>query len=65
MIGDQELRAHLASLLNSSDAHVNFETATADLPTGLRGARPSGLPFTPCACSSICVLPNGISCNSP
>jgi hypothetical protein len=42
-----KLREHLVSLLRGGSAHLDFESATADLPENLRGARPSGLPHTP------------------
>jgi hypothetical protein len=41
------LREHLLDLLGGGHAHLGFERATADLPAGLRGARPPGLPHTP------------------
>jgi DinB superfamily len=42
-----KLREHLVSLLRGGSAHLDFESAIADLPENLRGARPSGLPHTP------------------
>jgi hypothetical protein len=41
------LREHVVALLEGGDAHVRFEEAVADWPTELRGAKPSGQPFTP------------------
>jgi DinB superfamily len=41
------LREHLLALLRGEGAHLDFESAIADLPENLRGARPSGLPHTP------------------
>jgi DinB superfamily len=41
------LREHLLALLRGEGAHLDFESAIADLPEKLRGARPSGLPHTP------------------
>ena len=41
------LREHLLYLLRGGGAHVDFDSAIADLPAKLRGARPSGLPHTP------------------
>ena len=41
------LREHLARLLEWEDAHANFSFAVADLPKGLRGKQPSGLPYSP------------------
>jgi hypothetical protein len=34
-------------LLGGGHAHLGFEGAIADLPTDLRGAKPTGLPHTP------------------
>jgi hypothetical protein len=47
MKNDQALREHLLDLLRGGNAHLDFEKATAGLPVELRGAKPSGLPFTP------------------
>ncbi len=44
---DRELRAHLARLLDSKEAHAGFEAAIADLPDALRGTQPPGLPYSP------------------
>jgi hypothetical protein len=41
------LREHLLYLLRGGGAHVDFEAAVADLPTGLRGGKVTGLPHTP------------------
>ena len=41
------LRQHLTSMLDWHDAHVNFDSAVADLPPEHRGIAPPGLPFTP------------------
>src|SRR3954467_11456474 len=41
------LRGHLLDLLGGGNAHPDFERSIADLPAGLRGARPPGLPHTP------------------
>ena len=41
------LREHLVKLLSWEDAHVGFDAAVADLPTGLRGSAPAGLPYSP------------------
>jgi len=41
------LRDHLVELLEGGHAHVTFNDAIADWPPTLRGARPSGQPFTP------------------
>jgi DinB superfamily len=47
MKNERALRDHLLELLGGSHAHLDFEKATAGLPTELRGAKPPGLPFTP------------------
>jgi hypothetical protein len=44
---DKELREHVLYLLRGGGAHLDFETAIADLPVALRGARPAGVPHTP------------------
>jgi len=44
---DQALRQHLVKSLRGRQAHVDFDTAVADLPARLRGAKAQGLPFTP------------------
>lgn len=44
---DAPLREHLLSLLRGGNAHLDFDTAVADLPPALRGAKPPGQPFTP------------------
>jgi hypothetical protein len=44
---DKALREQLVKLLGSSEAHVDFETAIADLPADLRGAKPAGIPHSP------------------
>ena len=43
----RSLRDHLVELLEGGQAHVTFEDAIADWPPQLRGAKPSGQPFTP------------------
>jgi DinB superfamily len=47
MENERVLRDHLLELLGGSHAHLDFEKATADLPTRLHGTKPPGLPFTP------------------
>jgi hypothetical protein len=47
MTTDQSLRDHLLYLLRDGGAHLNFDAAVADLPAGLRGARPPGVPHSP------------------
>lgn len=41
------LREHLARLLSWEDAHTSFDSAVANLPDHLRGAKPSALPYSP------------------
>ena len=43
----RSIRDHLVELLEGGHAHVTFEDAIADWPPQLRGAKPSGQPFTP------------------
>ena len=43
---DSSLREHLLYLLRGGGAHLDFEKAIAGLPAELRGAKPSGLPFS-------------------
>ncbi len=47
MDDDQALREHLLYLLRGGGAHLDFDTAIANLPAGLRGAKPEGVPHTP------------------
>jgi len=44
---DTALRDHLARALGWAEAHMSFDEAIADLPAGLRGQVPSGLPYSP------------------
>ena len=44
---DQALREHLIWLLGEGNAHATFDSAIADLPRELRGARPPGVPHSP------------------
>ncbi len=44
---DQALRGQLARILDWEEAHTGFDAAVADLPEAERGARPSGLPYSP------------------
>lgn len=46
-MSDQILRTCVLELLAGGQAHLDFETAIADLPEALRGAQPPGLPHTP------------------
>ena len=43
----EELRAQLAAALDWRDAHAGFDAVVADLPVGLRGRVPEGLPYSP------------------
>ncbi len=47
MDNDQALREHLLHLLRGGGAHLDFDTAVANLSIGLRGAKPEGVPHTP------------------
>ena len=47
MANDKALRQHLLSLLNGGNAHVDFDSAFKDLPSGLRGKRPKGTQHSP------------------
>ena len=44
--GDQALRRHLVDLLRGGNAHAEFDKVIADLPSELRGAKPTALPYT-------------------
>jgi len=44
---DKALRDHLLYLLRGGGAHLDFDTAIADLPIELRGAKPAGVPHCP------------------
>jgi uncharacterized damage-inducible protein DinB len=41
------LRSQLVALLDWRDAHVDFDTAIANVPDDARGRQPAGLPFSP------------------
>lgn len=45
-MSDQSLRDHLLYLLRGGGAHLNFETAIAGLPAGLRGVQPAHIPYS-------------------
>lgn len=47
MANDQALRSHLAALLNSEAAHINFDPAVANLADDLQGKLPPGTAHTP------------------
>jgi hypothetical protein len=47
MKSDTILREHLLDLLSGENAHLNFQKATAGLPSKLQGAKLPGLPHTP------------------
>ena len=40
------VREHVLQLLKGGQAHVDFDTAVADLPPRLRGVRPKGVPYS-------------------
>ena len=44
---DTLLRQQLVKLLNSSEAHADFDAAVKDLPEELRGKRPKGAEHSP------------------
>jgi len=45
--GDKALREDLLHLLGGRGAHVEFTRAVAGLPAELRGAKPTGAPYSP------------------
>src|SRR6187401_2022464 len=45
-MNDASLRMHLTNLLSWHDAHVDFDTAVADLPEELCGRVPTGSPYS-------------------
>lgn len=47
MTGSTASREQLIKLLSWEDAHVDFDSAVADLPARLRGTAPAGLPYSP------------------
>ncbi len=47
MNDDRAIREHLLELLGGGHAHLDFDRAVADLPEGLRIARPPRQPHTP------------------
>jgi hypothetical protein len=44
---DRALREHLLYLLRGGGAHIKFEEALKDFPSGLINARAAGVPYTP------------------
>jgi uncharacterized damage-inducible protein DinB len=46
MSNDSALREHFLNLLNSGDAHQDFDSAVDDVPAALRGKRPAGVPHS-------------------
>jgi uncharacterized damage-inducible protein DinB len=40
------LRAHLVRVLDSRDAHVDFDSTVSDIPPDRRGEQPEALPFS-------------------
>ncbi len=47
MNSDKSLRDNVLWLLRGGDAHLDFDSAVADMPVQLRGTKPPGLPHTP------------------
>ncbi len=47
MRDDEALREHLLYLLSRGGAHLDFESAIAEMPAELLGAKPPGVPHTP------------------
>lgn len=47
MSKDRRLHEHLLEFLRGGAAHLDFDSAIADLPAALRGRRPPGVPHTP------------------
>jgi uncharacterized damage-inducible protein DinB len=45
-MSDQDLRKHLAKVLDWADAHVDFDAAVTAIPAKARGVRPQGLPYS-------------------
>jgi len=45
-MSDQSVRKHVLYLLKGGSAHVDFETAVANLPENLRGAKIKDVPHT-------------------
>jgi uncharacterized damage-inducible protein DinB len=46
MAESEALRQHVLDLLRGRNAHADFDTVVADFPSRLRGAKPSGAPYT-------------------
>lgn len=44
---DKALREHVVNLLKGGSAHADFDSAIADFPANLRGAKPPGVPHSP------------------
>lgn len=47
MADNKALRQHLLKMLKGNDAHVDFDTATENMPANLRGKRPNGAEHSP------------------
>ncbi|MGH9421100.1 MAG: DinB family protein [Thermoanaerobaculia bacterium] len=47
MTDTNALRQHLLNLLNSGDAHQDFDSAVDTVPVASRGKRPAGVPHSP------------------
>lgn len=46
-MNDKALRQQIVDLLNSGDAHANFDAAVKDMPPALRGKKPEGAEHSP------------------
>ena len=46
-MNDQQLREHVLYVLKGGGAHLDFDSAVADLPASLRGVCPASLPHSP------------------
>src|SRR6476620_5314849 len=47
MVEPTTMREQLAKLLDSGEAHVDFDAAVSELPASLQGKQPAGLPYSP------------------
>src|SRR5689334_17533873 len=47
MSNDAPFREIIGRMLSWEDAHARFESAVKELPSKLRGTRPSGVPYSP------------------
>jgi hypothetical protein len=44
---DNPIREYVIALINSGDAHQDFDSAVDEIPPALRGERPAGSPHSP------------------